>query len=255
MPLSSRAHLLLLEKLSGNELSAADMQPFLMALHAGAILAILLGCIGPLCKMLRHPFKSELKWVLLSALPLLGVSLLLQKTGWLDVIDKSALVLLPFALLFSALMLFLAGRISANRRVAKTLHDRPRFSDALGLGLMQCLSVFPGATLTGMELTGALSSGLKPKKAAEFVYLSCVPALLALYLPKTIDLIGSGAMKSAIDENGSLLLAGFIAAALTGFAAVKLTQLIVKKEKLHWPALYLALLAIVTAVLSIANRI
>ncbi len=255
MPLSSRGHLLLLEKLSGAELSGAEMQPFFMALHAGAILAILISCLGPLCRMLRHPLRSELKWVILSALPLLGVSLLLKHTGWLGIIGKSALTLLPFAFLFTAVMLFLSSRIGADRRVARTQHDKPNFGDALSLGLMQCLSIFTGVSLTGMELTGSLSSGLKPKKAAEFAFLSCVTALLALYLPETVQLIGSGAAKSVLNENGALMLAGFLASALTGFLGVKLAQLAVKKEKLSWTALYLALLAIVTAVLSMAHRL
>ena len=245
----------LLEKLSGNTLSGEGMQPFLLALHAGVILAIVISSIKPLCTMLRHPVKSELKWVLLSALPLLCVSQLLEKTGWLAIIDKNALILLPFALLFTAVLLFLAGRISQNRRIAKALHDSPRSTDALSLGLLQCLGVFTGVSLTGMELTGSLSSGLKPKKAAEFVFLSCMPALLALYLPKAIELIGNGTAKGAITENGAVMLAGFLAAALTGILAVKLARLAIKKEKLNWFSLYLALLAIVTAVLSITKRI
>lgn len=255
LPLSSQAHMALLEKLSGNTLSGEGMQPFLLTLHAGVILAIVISCIKPLCTMLRHPVKSELKWVLLSALPLLCLSQLLEKTGWLAIIDKNALILLPFALLFTAVLLFLAGRISQNRRIAKALHDSPRCTDALSLGLLQCLSVFTGVSLTGMELTGSLSSGLKPKKAAEFVFLSCMPALLALYLPRAVELIGNGTARSAITENGAVMLAGFLAAALTGIFAVRLAILAIKKEKVNWFSLYLALLAIVTAVLSITKRI
>ena len=255
MPLSGRAHMLLLEKLSGTNLSGDDAAPLMMALHAGAILAILIACIKPVMSLIRHPLKSELKWVLLSALPLFGVSLLLQSTGWSEIIDKSAVTLLPFALLFTGVILFLSQRIAKNRRIANTQHDRPRFGDALSVGLMQILSVFTGVSLTGMELSGSLSGGLKPKKAGEFVYLSCVPALLALYLPKCIRLIKAGALSAAVDAHGAALLGGLIAAMLTGILAIKLTQLLLRKEKLSWLTVYLALFAIVTISLSIAGRI
>lgn len=255
MPLSSRAHMLLLEKLSGTALSGEDTAPLMMALHAGVILAILIACIKPVVTLIRHPLKSELKWVLLSAVPLLALSLLLQSTGWLEILDKSAATLLPFALLFTGVILFLSQRIAKNRRIANTAHDKPRFGDALSLGLMQLLSVFTGVSLTGMELSGSLSGGLKPKKAAEFVYLSCVPALLALYLPKCIRLIGDGVIKTAADAHGAVLLGGLIAAMLTGVLAIKLTQLLVRKEKLGWFTLYLALLSIVTISLSLAGKI
>ncbi|MBQ9409572.1 MAG: undecaprenyl-diphosphate phosphatase [Clostridia bacterium] len=255
MPLSSRAHMLLLEKLSGAALSGDGAAPLLMALHAGVLAAILIACIKSVMSLIRHPIKGELKWVLLSALPLLAVSLLLQRTGWLEVIEKSAVTLLPFALLFTGVILFLAQRIAKNRRIANTAHDRPNFGDALSLGLMQLLSVFPGVSLVGMELSGSLSGGLKPKRAAEFVYLSCFPALLALYLPGFIRLMNRGAITQAVQAHGAMLLGGFLAAMLTGILAIKLTQLLMRREKLSWLTLYLALLAIVTISLSLAGKI
>ena len=254
MPLSGSAHLLVLEKLSGMALSGEDMAAFMMALHAGVAAALLIGCIQPIFAMLRHPAKGELKWVLVASLPLAGVCLLIRAVHWESTLRQSALTLLPYALLFTAVVLFLSSRIAKNRRMAKTQHDRPTFGVALSAGLMQCLGVFTGVSLSGMALSGTLCSGLKSKKAADFVYLLFLPALLICCLPKGIELAGNGALKAAIDGHGAVMLAGFLSSALTGIAAVKLTQLMIRREKTAWFSVYLALFAIVTIVLSFAGK-
>ena len=254
-PLSARGHALILERLSGQTLSGSDMLPFLTALRLGLIIAALAGAFGPLVRALRHPLKGELKWALISALPLAAVILIADSTGWLDTIEDSAFTLLPYALIFTAAVLFLAGRIAKNRRIAGTSRDRAGFKQATGVGLMQCLSVFTGASTVGMELTGALSSGLSSGGTAGFAYLCFVPALIVRSLPDAAEAISSGAMKAALSENGYVLLAGFVAAAVTGFIAVKLTQWLIRRERTGWFSLYLVLLAAVVVAGTLSGKI
>ncbi len=64
-----------------------------------------------------------------------------------------------------------------------------------------------------------------------------------------------GAITQAVQAHGAMLLGGFLAAMLTGILAIKLTQLLMRREKLSWLTLYLALLAIVTISLSLAGKI
>ena len=244
-PLSARGHVLLLERLSGETLSGEEMLPFLTAVRLGLVLAILIGAFGALIRLLKHPLKGALKWTLISCLPLLGVSLALKHSGWQSTIDDSAFELLPYTLIFSAVTLFLAQRIGKNRRVADTCHDKPVFRDALWVGFMQCLSAFTGVSMVGMELSGTMTGGLSARRAADFAFLCAVPALLVRYLPDGAKAVSSGAMKSAISENGIMLLAGFIAAAAAGFLAVKLVKWLVKKEKAGWFSVYLVLLGVV----------
>ena len=255
MPLSNDAHALLLERLSGMKLTGEALLPFTLAVWVGLTLAILAGCIKRVADVIRHPFRGEGKWLLLSAVPLWGLTLLIRATGWTDAVSHSALTLLPFALLFNAIMLFLAQGIAKNRRIAQTDHDKPRFSDALAAGLMQCLSVLPGVSLLGGSLSGSLGNGLKAKRAAEFSLLACVPALLVMYLPTAVGMMKDGQMKAAVSAHGPVLLAGMVSAFVVGIAAVSLTKLAVRREKTGWFALYLALMAVVVLSLGIAGKI
>ncbi len=255
LPVGDSGHVLLLERMSGIALTGEELIPAMTALRTGVLLAVLIGCIKPLLSMLRHPVKGELKYVLLSCLPLLGVSLILRAAGWDRLLRSSAYTLLPFAFLFTGVILFLAQGIAKNRRLADSAQNKVGLKHAAALSLMQVLSVFPGVSLAGMELSGCLSSGLKAKKTSEFSFLSMVPALLVLYLPDALTAAKSGALRQAVNENGIMLLCGLAAAMLTGLAALKLTQWLVKKEKLRFVTLYLIVASAAVLILTAAGKL
>ncbi|HWK35217.1 undecaprenyl-diphosphate phosphatase, partial [Sphingomonas sp.] len=50
---------------------------------------------------------------------------------------------------------------------------------ALGIGLVQCLSMIPGVSRSGATIMGALGLGVERKTAAEFSFFLAVPTMLA----------------------------------------------------------------------------
>ncbi len=77
------------------------------------------------------------------------------------------------------------------------LVKRPRFDSveaiswkaALGVGLIQCLSMIPGVSRSGATIIGALSLGVERKTAAEYSFFLAVPTMLAA---SSYDLLRSG---------------------------------------------------------------
>ena len=50
---------------------------------------------------------------------------------------------------------------------------------ALGIGLVQCLSMIPGVSRSGATIMGALTLGVERKTAAEFSFFLAVPTMIA----------------------------------------------------------------------------
>lgn len=243
LPVSSSGHILLLNEIFGLELEGGALSAFTVVLHAGTLLAVCLWYIKPLCYMLAHPIRSDLKWLIAATIPTVAYALILKAAGWDEVIDACARQMLPYAFLLTAVFLLLADGIAKNRRIAKNTHKNVRFGDALSMGLMQCVGTFAGVSRSGSTLTGGLASGLERKKAADFCFLMSVPAICGAVVLECGDAFANPEAVKVLTGNIPQVAAGVIAAFLVGMAAIAFMLKAVKKIRLKWFSLYLALLA------------
>ena len=70
------------------------------------------------------------------------------------------------------------------------------FKTAIGVGLVQCLSMIPGVSRSGATIMGALSLGVERRTAAEFSFFLAIPTMVGattLELAKHHDEILAGA--------------------------------------------------------------
>jgi undecaprenyl-diphosphatase len=103
----------------------------------------------------------------------------------------------------------------AERRpkgLQSTSVDAVTLMQALGVGLFQCLALWPGVSRSGATIIGALLLGLDRKTAAEFSFLAGVPVLLAASL---LELHKSGAVRAFPLAFGLAFATAFILALLS----------------------------------------
>jgi undecaprenyl-diphosphatase len=106
--------------------------------------------------------------------------------------------------------------------------------DALVVGLMQVLSVFPGASRSGTTISGGMLRGLDRPSAARFAFLLSVPVMLAAgvyQLPDVFALPDPGAFLPAI-------AVGLATAAVVGWLAIKWLIGYLGKHSLYAFAVY-----------------
>jgi len=189
LPISSTGHLILASSLMGLDTAErkASVDAFTIVIQGGAIIAVL-GLYWPsVLRMLRgligrdRPGLRLLINLFIAFLPAAFFGLLLD-----DYIDHYLFSIGPvlFALGAGAFYMMIVdlwsqGRLSAPRpwraREMEVFDISAR--QALFIGLLQCIAMWPGTSRSMMTITGGMLIGLKPKQAAEFSFLLGLPTL------------------------------------------------------------------------------
>jgi undecaprenyl-diphosphatase len=116
-----------------------------------------------------------------------------------------------------ALMMALMGLVlwAADRRANRTGGEVVSLRDAVLVGLAQALAIVPGTSRSGATISMALFLGHRREAAARFSFLLALPITLGAALVKVPALFRSAA------DTGPVV-AGMLAAAISGFAAIRL---------------------------------
>ena len=122
------------------------------------------------------------------------------------------------------------GPVSAEREL-----DRLPVAKATGIGLGQALALVPGTSRSGITISVGLFEGVSREAAARFSFLLSIPAILGAGILKLDDLTGA-------TETPAQLVAGTLAAAISGFLAVSFLIRLLRTRTL-WPFIWYRLAA------------
>ena len=106
-----------------------------------------------------------------------------------------------------------------ERSVTPATHgsvETMRWQTALGIGLVQCLSMIPGVSRSGATIMGALSLGVDRKTAAEYSFFLAVPVMVAA---SAKELWEARDATQAIDWGG--IGVGFVVSFLVAIVVIK----------------------------------
>lgn len=123
----------------------------------------------------------------------------------------------------------------ASRRI-----PAPDWLPALGMGVAQAFAILPGISRSGSTIAVGLWEGMDGEQAAEFSFLMSIPAIAGAAVLQVAD---AGQAMEGI--GAATLAAGFIAALVSGVAAIKSLVWLVRRGGFHLFAGYVALVGIV----------
>lgn len=222
LPVSSTGHLILAGELLGFVGERAGT--FEIFIQLGAILAVVWlyrerfarlvgdGLAGR--ALMPRPGEPALTWAHLAVAmaPVLAAGLLLRGTIREHLFTSSTVLI---GLLVGAVYM-VGSEVAARRRPATADSlDRLSLSQALGIGCLQCLSLWPGFSRSGATIGGGLLTGLDRRTAAEFSFVLAVPVMIAA---TGYDLLRSLAL---LDRGFTATLAlGFAVSFVVAWAAV-----------------------------------
>ncbi len=245
LPISSSGHLVLIPHLLGWEIPAQDAFVFDVLVQVATLAAVIayfwddLYAIGrALLQGLwqRQPFaepQARLGWLLALATIPAGVAYLLFAEAFERAFSNPLMTAL--FLLGTALLLLVAEKVGQRRRAFAEIS----WIDALVIGAFQILAILPGISRSGATITGGMVRNLDRPSAARFSFLISLPVMLAAGLIGVLELL-------QIPHFISLLptyLAGFAAAALVGYIAIRWLLRFLTQRPLYIFAIYCSLFA------------
>ncbi len=148
-------------------------------------------------------------------------------------------------LLVTAAILLLSEWLSRSRR-DRTLTDL-RWPDALIIGLGQALAIAPGISRSGATMSAGLLRGLDRPAAARFSFLLATPAILGAGV---LQLAKLSPASDPLSSQLPLLIAGFLAALIAGYACIWGLLRYLQRGKLTIFAAYCALVGIICLVVA-----
>jgi undecaprenyl-diphosphatase len=234
LPVSSTGHLILTAWLLGlgkTPESKEAVDAFTVIIQGGAILAVIGLYWNRTVEMVRgllgkDPKGLRLFLLLVTAfLPAAFFGVLLD--DWIEerffkpVPVLSALFLGGIVLIVTKPWLAQRRRDAESGAATKDLHDLT-FRDALVVGLMQCVAMFPGTSRSMMTILGGLVVRLPPAKAAEFSFLVGLPTLVGACTLKLAKQVKSHGL-DFVDPLGGWgpVIVGILVATVSAAIAVK----------------------------------
>lgn len=164
-----------------------------------------------------------------------------------DFISDISIKIICCGFIITAFLLLLSAWIEKKYFANKTSQSSEQDSEniyvkpiqGLFIGLAQGFGVFPGISRSGSTIAGALLCGVNRKTAGEFSFLLSIPAILGAFLLEVKDI---GQIGSSVGI--APIVAGCVAAFISGFVALFFLMKIICKGKLEWFSLYLIPLGI-----------
>lgn len=238
LPVSSSAHLVFMHELTG----FAPNLAFDTVLHIGSLVAVVvyfwndlvhmvLSFLSSLLDIFKGRFKQGLKedkYKKLSWMVIIGTI----PAGLAGVLFKDFFEGLFSDITAVAIFLLITGLILwGSERVSKRIEDKKSLkkmslTDTILIGIAQACAIAPGISRSGATISTGLFLGLERELAARFSFLLSIPAILGAALVQVKDI------STGLDVNTAAFIAGFIAAAISGYLAIKLMLKLVKERSL-----------------------
>jgi undecaprenyl-diphosphatase len=237
IPISSTGHLLIAQYLMG--IPASDeVFSFLVIVQLGTLVSLLafywrdlLAIAKAVLQFRQRTVERDLGiYIIIATIPALIVGFLLSDL--VESLFQHPMFQASIRLFTAAVVMTLAEFLSRKDRKLESM----AWYDALFVGIMQILSVFPGASRSATTISGGMYRGFDRPSAARFAFLMSVPVMLAaggyemlkvLRMPNTLQLL-------------PVFAVGFVTAAIVGWFAIKWLIDYLSRRSLYVFAIYCA---------------
>ncbi len=246
LPVSSSGHLCLASHLFGIE--AEENLTFTIVVHVATVLSTIVILWREIWSLLKGLFEFKMNDatryvinIVISMIPIGIIGVFFKDT--VEEIFGSGVFIVAVMLLVTATLLTFAYFAKPRQK------EKIGMLDAFIIGVSQACAVLPGLSRSGTTIATGLLLGNKKESLAQFSFLMVIPPILGEALLDGIKLLGDSTEAMAASTISPLtLLAGFLAAFVSGCVACKWMIGIVRRGKLIYFAIYCAIVGILSLI-------
>ena len=244
LPVSSTGHLVLAMPWLGISAEHQPWKALLWVSQFGAILAVVVYFWRDLWRRTFTPPSTDWRAHILTKLfvamvPTVVLAVLL-KEKYFDPLETNEVAVAGALIVGAGLMWWIDRRFRRERPM--TLEDVTLMQAAL-IGMIQCISMWPGVSRSGASILGGMALGLTPAVAAEFSFYLAIPTMLGAALKKLWE-----ARNELNADIGLLLLVGTATAFVVALLCVAWFMPYVRRRRFTAFVVYRVILG--TAVLA-----
>ncbi len=237
LPISSTGHLIIAGELL--KFTGEKAKVFEIVIQLGAILSVVCiywerfyGLLIPTEKKFSGLYGIYL--LILTTIPASILGLFFEHTIKERLFYPKSVAL---ALFVGAILIFIVEGIKKTQKYNSLDEITPYL--ALGIGIFQCLALWPGFSRSAATIMGGMILGATRKLAAEYSFIAAVPIMVGA---TSLELLKNFTMFSLNDLY--ILLVGFIVSFISAYIAVKFFIHFLTKTTLRPFAVYRICLAI-----------
>ncbi|WP_340033748.1 undecaprenyl-diphosphate phosphatase [Bacillus sp. FSL K6-0138] len=248
-PVSSTGHMIIVDDLwlkSKEILTPEAANTFKVVIQLGSILAVaivfkdrilnLLGMKKNITEAQKEGSRLTIAQIAVGLVPAAVLGFLFE-----DYIDEHlfSVKTVAFGLIAGAVLMLAADWIN-KRKPATDSVDRITYKQAFGIGLFQCLALWPGFSRSGSTISGGVIFGLNHRAASDFTFIMAMPIMAGaslLSLVKNWEYLSTDLLP--------FFIAGFISAFIVALFVVRFFLKLINKIKLVPFAIYRIILGIV----------
>ncbi len=224
IPVSSTAHLLIIPWLLGWQLDAQATFVFTILIQWGTLVGVLIYFWRDIWAIVREVLNGLIKrqpmgtpnarlgwWIVVATLPAVAGGVLLKPA--VEVLYTQPIVI-AVILMAAAGLMYVAERFGKRTRQIESMTA----VDAGLIGTWQVLALFPGVSRSSATVSGGMLRNFNRAEAARFSFLMSIPALLGAGVVAIKDLLEVQGLLSTL---AAPLAAGFVVAAISGYASIR----------------------------------
>ena len=250
LPISSSAHLILVPIIFHFNNGISDSMFFDLSLHLGTLLSIILYFYKDLLKLVKSFFTSvknvkaktteeKLAWYLIFAtIPTAVTGVLFE-----DAVENffhsgraSSVIFIAILMTLVSFVMIFSEKFSTKKKSMAEI----TLKDALIIGAIQAIAIFPGTSRSAVTICAGLLLGYKREESARFSFLLATPVIFGAFLLKFIKSVGALQMNEV-----GMYIGGTVTSAIIGYLSIKFLIDFLANRKLNAFAYYRLILAVI----------